>query len=79
MQGLEEYGIKKNMATYKIQVPFHASHRIQLETFTFEQEREAIDTLTNYLTQNGIDFKIKQVLKRKASGCQVKLCLTFSC
>ena len=54
------------MAVYKIQVPFHASHRIQLETFTFEQEREAIDTLTNYLTKNGIDFKIKQVLKRKS-------------
>ena len=54
------------MAAYKIQVPFHASHRIRPETFIFNREQEAIDTLTNYLTQNGIDFKIKQVLKRKA-------------
>ena len=54
------------MAAYKIQVPFHASHRIQPETLTFNREQEAIDALTNYLIKIGIDFKIKQFLKRKA-------------
>ena len=54
------------MAVYKIQVPFHTTHRIQPERLTFNREQEAIDTLTNYLTKNGIDFKIKQFLERKA-------------
>jgi hypothetical protein len=53
------------MTQFKILVPFHAYHAcLELHGQIFSSEHVAIDILKLFLTEKGIDFRIKQTTDR---------------
>jgi hypothetical protein len=50
---------------FKIQIPNHANYiHPELKGLSFDSEKAAIDMLTLFFTEKGVDFKIKRTRDR---------------